>query len=465
MKSCKKCFEYAYVFVGGDVRICPWNGIVIGNLLENTLEEIWQGERAKEIRREFMEGNLLGCNEQYCPDCIQGSGSLDLTKEELTQAYIEMGEIPSIISLAYDERCNHCCPSCRCKVFVPDEKYKENLVKISQNIEPYLEKVKHIATNGIGDIFVSKELLDMISRLRPKREDFSIFIETNGVLFKDYWHKLDHLSKFKITVSITPNSFDRETYKYLSGCDNLEKFKESMNFITSLKHIGAINHIRMIMVIQDSNFRQIPSFIQNCIDYDADDIVLRPIFKWFGLGEDELLYKNVLNPCHIYHNEYLEILKNPLCQDKRVFNWGFDVEQEEIPFPTLEMKRRCDGQDKFKENIENDLCAVKPLMDKAIKAGCKRVTLFGVGRVGRIILEGLTCGETSYPIVSFTVSSKESNPSFWMGYPVYDMIECAEKLGIEDTLILIALAKNNQDGVKEALANIGFKNIISLGEK
>ena len=42
MKSCKKCFEYAYVFVGGDVRMCPWNGIVIGNLLENTLEEIWK---------------------------------------------------------------------------------------------------------------------------------------------------------------------------------------------------------------------------------------------------------------------------------------------------------------------------------------------------------------------------------------------------------------------------------------
>lgn len=44
MKTCSKCFTYGYVFVGGDVRICPWNEIVIGNLLENTLEEIWHGE-------------------------------------------------------------------------------------------------------------------------------------------------------------------------------------------------------------------------------------------------------------------------------------------------------------------------------------------------------------------------------------------------------------------------------------
>ncbi len=56
MKSCKKCFEYAYVFVGGDVRFCPWNGIVIGNLKQNTLEEIWHGEEAENIRKAFLGG-------------------------------------------------------------------------------------------------------------------------------------------------------------------------------------------------------------------------------------------------------------------------------------------------------------------------------------------------------------------------------------------------------------------------
>lgn len=59
MRSCKKCFEYAYIFVGGDVRMCPWNGVVIGNLLENTLEEIWRGEKAEEIRKAFMRENSL----------------------------------------------------------------------------------------------------------------------------------------------------------------------------------------------------------------------------------------------------------------------------------------------------------------------------------------------------------------------------------------------------------------------
>ena len=43
-----------------------------------------------------------------------------------------------------------------------------------------------------------------------------------------YWHKLEHLAKYPITVSVTPNSFDRETYKYLAGRDDLAKFEESM---------------------------------------------------------------------------------------------------------------------------------------------------------------------------------------------------------------------------------------------
>lgn len=355
MKSCRKCFEYAYVFVGGDVRMCPWNGIVIGNLLKNTLEEIWTGEKAEEVRRAFMKGDLLGCSERYCPDCINHSTTLEIEPQELEKMYKEMPNLPSSISLAYDERCNHACPSCRHEFFKADDEYKSKLSKITKNIEPYLSHVRNIATNGIGDLFVSTEIVDMLSRLEPQNPDFSIFIETNGVLFKKNWSKIKNLAGKNITVSVTPNSFDRETYRYLAGKDDLEQFEESLAFITKLKHQGDIRRIRLIMVIQDSNFRQIPQFIQKGIDYDADDIVLRPIFKWFGMNEDEVLYKNVLNPCHPYYKEYMEIIQNPICKNPRVFNWGFEEEQEPIEFPTLEGMRR------YKQQVGEDV-----FVDKAV---------------------------------------------------------------------------------------------------
>ncbi len=356
MRTCKKCFEMLYVSPNGNVRMCPWNARIVGNLKKNTLEEIWHGEALEDLRREFIKGNLVDCNEPVCPDCInrfseddiQGnanhlyeSTSMETTEEEMNNLYNNLPRLPLALSLAYDERCNHACPSCRSCIMKVSDEYKKDLEIITNNIEPYLTETVAIATNGLGDLFVCSELLEMISRFRPQKDSFKMHIETNGVLFKANWDKIKHLGDYELTVAVTPNSFDRETYKYLAGVDDLERFEESMRFITDLKHDGKVDRIRMIMVVQDSNFRQIPEFVKKSIEvYDADEVVLRPIFQWFGLSEDERLFKNVLNPCHPYHKEYLEILKDPILKHPRVFNWGFKEQQEAVEFPTLEMARK-----------------------------------------------------------------------------------------------------------------------------
>ena len=460
MRSCRKCFEYAYVFVGGDVRICCWNGIVIGNLCENTLEEIWKSPRAEELRQAFLQGKLMGCCEQYCPDCIQNSTTLEIEPEELQKMYDEMPSLPVQISLAYDERCNHACPSCRHGFFVPDKEYRDKLDIITKNIEPYLNNVKCIATNGIGDLFVSTEIVDMLSRLEPKDPEFSIFIETNGVLFKKNWDKIKNLAGKNITVSVTPNSFDRETYRYLAGKDDLEQFEESMAFITELKAKGAVSRIRMIMVIQDSNFRQIPEFIKRCIEYDADDIVLRPIFQWFDMNEDEVLYKNVLNPCHPYHQEYLEVIKHPLCSDPRVFNWGFDEEQEAVSFPTLAMKRQIERENQFETYVDEALGDVE---NEIVKYKGKKIYLYGAGKIGKMLLDKLTTGERAVPIAGFAVSNADGLPHYYMGYPImqFDKIEDRK----ESVFILATTYFDYENGMIEVINNDGGGQYISINTK
>ena len=460
MRSCRKCFEYAYVFVGGDVRMCPWNGIVIGNLCENTLEEIWRSPRAEEVRQAFLRGELLGCSERYCPDCIQNSTTLEIEPEELQRMYEEMPDLPIQLSLAYDERCNHACPSCRHGFFVPDKEYRDKLDIITKNIEPYLSNVKGIATNGIGDLFVSTEIVDMLSRLEPKNPEFSIFIETNGVLFKKNWDKIKNLAGKNITVSVTPNSFDRETYRYLAGKDDLAKFEESMEFITELKHQGAISRIRMIMVIQDSNFRQIPEFIRRCIDYDADDIVLRPIFQWFGMNEDEVLYKNVLNPCHPYYQEYLEIIEHPLCRDPRVFNWGFEEKQEAVSFPTLAMKRRLKGEKKFEKYLDEALSDLENELDECKG---KKIYLFGAGKIGKMLLEKLTSGERAVPIAGFAVSCADDAQCYYRGYPImqFDKIEDRK----ESVFVLATTNPDYEQDMAETIKNDCGAKYITINDK
>ena len=121
MKSCRRCFESVYVFVGGDVRICCFNDVVIGNLTKNTLEEIWNSDKANDLRQAFVKGELKGCWQQYCPDCINGTEELNFEQSTLEELYKNMPNLPSIISMAYDERCNRACPSCRHAIFKPDK--------------------------------------------------------------------------------------------------------------------------------------------------------------------------------------------------------------------------------------------------------------------------------------------------------------------------------------------------------
>lgn len=467
MKSCRRCFEWAQIRPDGEVTLCPWNWISVGNLKENNLEEIWHSKKADEIRRAFLDGELLGCDIPSCPHCINEDPEvLVYDADEMKKIYKELPELPVKMCLSFDERCNHACPSCRHGIYVPDQAYKDGLETIYRNIAPYMPKMKleYFDANGGGEFFCSTEMLDMLLDFHPTEKDFLMRLETNGVLFKDHWPKIEHLGKW-MKVSVTPNSYDRATYKYLAGgCDDLEKFEESMAFIAELRASGKIKLVEITMVIQDSNFRQIPEFIHKSLEvYHADRVILRPIFKWFYLTDDELLYKNVLNPCHPYHQEYLEIIKDPVCQDERVWNWGFLVKQESVEFPTLEMRDFYNGETDFEKKVRGCLDTVIPQMKDLLKSNCGQIVIYGAGKVGKIVFKALSCGDEKLPVAGFLVNRAEGNPRYWMGQEVSAIAD--SMFHPEESLVLIALTKGKRVGVKEKLEENGFKNILMIDEK
>lgn len=467
MKSCRRCFEWVQIRPGGEVTLCPWNWISVGNLKENNLAEIWHSEKADEVRRAFVKGELLGCDVPSCPHCINNDTEvLVYDEDEMERLYEGLPALPTKSCLSFDERCNHACPSCRHGIYAPDKTYREDLKTIYKNIAPYLSKMnlKYFDANGGGEFFCSTEMLDMLSNFHPTEEDFLMRLETNGVLFKKNWSRIEHLGKW-MKVSVTPNSYDRATYKYLAGgCDDLAKFEESMEWIAKLRADGKIKLIEITMVIQDSNFRQIPDFVRKSLEvYHADRVILRPIFKWFYITEDELLYKNVLNPCHPYHQEYLEIIKDPICQDERVWNWGFQVKQEAVEFPTIEMRDFYNGATCFENKVKACLDLAKPEIERLLKEKCKQIVIYGMGKVGKIVFEALSCGDQNFPIAGFLVNQMEGNPQYWMGKKVSALKEHA--FDCEESLVLVALTKGKRIGVAEALKEKGFKNILMIDDK
>lgn len=320
MKGCKRFFEHMYINPRGDVRICSWNNVVIGNIVTDSIEDIWNGDKRKMLLDKLAAGERYECREAECPLCLNGELT-EMSEEEIAELR-SSSEYPVEFNCAYDYRCNHVCPSCRHEIYTPDSEYKKRMQIISDKIGGVLPKAKRIFLNGSGDLFANPETMDMLSRLKPENPDFSMLIETNGTLFKDGWPKISHLAPYIESLVVTVNSYDRRTYAYLEGRDNLSALLENLEFIKELKTQYPFK-LTITMVVQDSNFRQIPEFIDTSLNkYNADRVVLRSIFKWFQITQEEYMYKNVLNPDHIYHKEFLKIMEEPICSDPRVRHWG-----------------------------------------------------------------------------------------------------------------------------------------------
>lgn len=389
MKYCAKPFEHLYIKPDGSVSFCGWNGRLLGNLVTQDIDEIWNSAAAEEVRESFRNGTMLGCSNVYCPRCNNDQLE-DVDESEVAERFKEVPK-PISFNLAIDYTCNHSCPSCRHEIFVPDEQYNKNLDIMIEKLMPYLQNAKYISTDGQGDIFASPKLMKMLENLHPTNPDFELVLETNGVLCDEaHWKRLAHLEKYKISMIVTPNSFERATYKALSGGhDDLDRVLKNLAFISKLRREEIINHFAISFVSQDRNFRELPAFARRCFEeFNADRLTLKPIYKWFKMTASEYLQKDILNPEHPYFDEYQDILKDPLLKDPRVFWWGADHTHPAV---------KLDGQErKLEAQYETSVLWAELLIrnphaitDWLKKCGYEKVGIYGYGRMGMMLSENL----------------------------------------------------------------------------
>ena len=320
MNFCRKPFEQLYIS-DSYVKTCPWTNLILGNPMETPIEELWMNEKAEEIRDSIRDGSFRYCRKEECPWCA--SGKLETMEDSEVKNY-RAEKTPLDISVSYDRFCNHSCPSCRKAVFVPDQAYKDKMAKMKDIVLPIANRTKRVSTCGMGDCFSSPFIMEFLKELKPIDPEFSISFETNGVMLDEkHWDMISNLHGYPMNVTVTPNSFEKYTYMYLTGGhDNVEKSKKNLKFISELRKAGEITSFKINMVVQESNYWEIPSFIERCLqEYDPDIIQIKPLNRWFCLNAADYWYKNVLNPMHPYHTNYLKVMQHPILQHPKVWDW------------------------------------------------------------------------------------------------------------------------------------------------
>lgn len=445
MKFCPRPFNYLYVRPDGDITMCGWNDMVIGNILKEDLYKIWNGKKAQQVRQSIINESYTYCRCVSCP-YLENDSLEELDKEQIKEL-TQVIEDPVEFNLAYDFTCNHSCPSCRNQIFLPNEEYKENLKKIADILTPYLNKAKFINICGNGDVFSSPYLMNLLKNINPKDRNLIMSYETNGVLFdEDHWKELEHLHKYETNITVTPNSFNRSIYKYLcGGHDNLDKLLNNLMYIKSLREKEIINKFDISIVVQDRNYRELPSFIEKCIeDFNVDTIVVKPIYRWFELSEEEYWFKDILNPLHPYNKEYMEILNEPICKDDRVYYWGADNLHQCVEYPSMRFFNSFYIlADLF--NTEN----MQEKFEKVInKYSYNKIAIYGASHIGKALYNTIKKFDIS---INFFIDKYSE-----LGYIGNLEIKNIMEFEVDEVDIIIVTPNYDIEIIESDLRKIGF---------
>lgn len=379
MKFCEYPFRYAYLNTRGRVWPCPWMNFEIGNVYENDLSEIWQSEAAQRARKSILDGSYAFCRKTSCR-FLERDDLPDLSDEEIQELAVA-GDVPRHINIANDYICNIACTTCRLSVYHPETDEREKIDGVLERLLPYANQTEILEMNGNGEFLANPSFINLLNRLEPEKENFCLDFETNGVLFDEaHWEMFAHLSKYRIQVNVTVNSLRRETYRYMSGgFDHVDKVRKNLRFLSDLRRENKIDQLVVVMVVQESNFWEIPEYIQiltNSDEFAVDQITMRPVYRWFGMEDETYWFKNILNPMHPYHKEYQKILADDCWKDPKVYDWGCHNIREAIPHPLKQEEIYRKTLSKIYNN-EFGLSPVEYIKKCIDKLGAKRIGFYG----------------------------------------------------------------------------------------
>lgn len=231
-KFCIAPFTTLQLEPDGKVGACRHKGsdFPVGNILENSFEEIWNGDFIKNWRAEFLSGKPKICSNEIknikCNHCPDYSSIIDKTQIELHQT-----KKPSRLAFNFNGHCNLECQMCH----IWEKRnglYDE--IKFWEQIDFWIEDLQEVELLS-GEPFIQKDtykLIDIISKKKPETL-WTITTNANWALTDFIKNKLD-IIKIKFLI-ISLDCVTPEYYTKIRKNGNLAK---AINTMRALKAYG-----------------------------------------------------------------------------------------------------------------------------------------------------------------------------------------------------------------------------------
>jgi MoaA/NifB/PqqE/SkfB family radical SAM enzyme len=273
----------------GNVTMCCNNNTVLGNVNENTIDEIWNGEGFQSNRKRMRdEGAHVMCP-HTCP-VLQGGKkyenldwleelsedgeqrrNAEINDQEFTDGKISLQSEPRWFRFTYSYACNLDCYHCyqredaKMRIKLPDSFMKA--------LPLYASKAQVVMPFG-GEPFYFKPVLTFLENHNANLETRFHFI-TNATLLTDkVYATIDRLPITCMAASLdaaTAESFDilrvrGKNANWQTVIENLERIKSMKarkDFIFTLS-----------MTLNSVNCDEIEQFVDLALSYDAEPLIL-----------------------------------------------------------------------------------------------------------------------------------------------------------------------------------------------
>lgn len=326
-RFCQFPFDFAQIDPLGQMYLCCPQTLpeAAGDLVSDTFMDTWNSPRAIAIRESILDGSFKYCSEATCGYLQRNS--LPLKEEiknprhrEIIDNHItRVDQGPLTINMSYDRSCNLSCPSCRKGMVVLKGKSKENAETIHDRVvNRSLKNVKELIITGSGDPFGSHLFHSFLRGFDPATAPgLRITLSTNGLLLtRKTWDSICNTAIDKIDISVDAAS--APTYMLNRG-GNWNVLLDNCNFVGELRRAGKIKSFELHFVVQENNFREMKDFVEIGLKVSADFICFKQIINWGTYSEEEYLSRAVQLDSHPSHQEFKQIIKDPIFRINNVY--------------------------------------------------------------------------------------------------------------------------------------------------
>ena len=307
---CKHPFHTIQIQNTGEVYCCCcyWtNFYSFGNIFEKSFDEIWNGEKAKAFRKQFVENNYKYCNLDVCDPFLQ----------EFEPDYT--ADYPKKVEFSYDRRCNVRCIFCRNEKNKEEEEYNRQKEKrIEENFDkiftPIIQKAEVVELNSAGELFASKHSIEIVKKIIKINPNIEFNIISNGILFTKENIDAIGLDKHLNTVIISMHATTEKTYNKLVENGNFKALMTNIKYLSKLKQDGILQNLQLNFVVTAINYKEMKDFVRLARELDAKAFFINYHRQ---IDSDELMNRlDISLTSHPQYNKLVKMLKNPIFNEE-----------------------------------------------------------------------------------------------------------------------------------------------------